>query len=348
MNSDMVCQSFTDARLTGDRVANTLRLKIAMKLEPSGVLLAVLIVAPAKAQEAWPTRAVRLIVPSSPGGGTDLYARLLAHGLGEGLKQQFIVDNRPGASGNVGAEGAARAAPDGYTFLVSASPALLMNPSLYRDLPYNAERDFAPVARGVASPLVFACHPSLPVQTLSALVALGKREPGKLTHGSAGAGSALNLVVKLLEEASGARFMHVPYKGIAPALRALMSGEIAFVASDHGAILPYTRSARVRVLAVTEPTRQLPGVPTLAAAGYPGIQASASFMVVAPSGTPHSIVQRLNVEITRVMKSRAIGEKLADQGLIPKFETPEAFAATLKRERQMWGDVIRRNKITAE
>jgi tripartite-type tricarboxylate transporter receptor subunit TctC len=312
------------------------------------ILFFALFAASAPAQDAWPARAVRLVVPSSPGGGTDLYARFLAHGLTEGLKQQFVVDNRPGASGNIGAEIAARATPDGYTFLVSASPALIMNPSLYRNLPYNAERDFVAVARGVSSPLVFASHPSVPVKTLPALVALGKREPGKLTHGSAGAGSALNLVVKLLEEATGARFVHVPYKGVAPALRALMSGEIAFVASDLGAILPYIRSGRVLALAVTEQTPQLREVPTLAAAGYPGIQASASFMVVAPAGTPPAIVQRLNAEVARVMKSPATREKLEDQGFIPKFETPEEFAATLKRERQMWGDVIRRNKITAD
>ena len=314
-------------------------------------LLAVLLAltgGPAPAQEAWPARTVRLVVPSSPGGGTDLYARFLAQGLGEGLKQQFVVDNRPGASGTIGAEIAARAAPDGYTFLVSASPALIMNQSLYRNLPYNAERDFVPVARGVTSPLVFASHPSVPVKTLPQLVALGKREPGKLTHGSAGAGSALNLVVKLLEEATGARFVHVPYKGVAPALRALMSGEVAFVASDLGAIIPYIRSGRVLALAVTEETRQLPGVPTLAAAGYTDTQASASFMVVAPAGTPSAIVQRLNTEIARVMKSPATRDKLEDQGFIPKFETPEAFAATLKRERQMWAEVIRRNKITAD
>jgi tripartite-type tricarboxylate transporter receptor subunit TctC len=321
---------------------------MSKSLRLAAVLLLALAPAFAQSQDPWPARAVRLVVPSSPGGGTDLYARLLAQGLTEGLKQQFIVDNRPGASGNIGAEIAARAAPDGYTFLVSASPALIMNPSLYRNLPYHAERDFVAVARGVSSPLVFASHPSVPVKTLPALVALGKRDPGKVTHGSAGAGSALNLVVKLLEEATGARFVHVPYKGVAPALRALMSGEIAFVASDLGAVLPYLRSGRVLALAVTEQTPQLPDVPTLAAAGYPGIQASASFMVVAPSGTPPAIVQRLNAEIARVMKSPAIGEKLDGQGFIPKFETPEEFAATLKRERQMWGDVIRRNKITAD
>ena len=314
---------------------------------PHALLLAVLAL-PAFAQDAWPTRAVRLVVPSSPGGGTDLYARLLAQGLSEGLKQQFIVDNRPGASGNIGAEIAAKATPDGYTFLVSAQPAIVINPSLYRNLPYSAERDFAPVARGVVSPLVFASHRSLPVKTLPALVALGKRQPDKLPYGSAGAGSALNLVVKMVEEATGARFVHVPYKGIGPALQALLSGDVAFVASDLGAVLPHIRSGRVIALAVTEQTQLLPETPTLAAAGYPNIQASAGFMVVAPAGTPSAVIQRMSVEINRVMKSPAVREKLDRQGFIPVFDTPDAFAASLKQERQRWGDVIRRHRIAAE
>jgi len=298
--------------------------------------------------QAWPTRTVRLVVPSSPGGGTDLYARLLAQGLAEGLKQQFIVDNRPGASGNIGAEIAARAAPDGYTFLISANPALVINPSLYRNLPYSAERDFTAVARGVISPLVFASHPSLPVKTLPALVALGKREPGTLPYGSAGAGSTTNLVVKLVEEAAGARFVHVPYKGIGQATQGLLRGETAFMASDIGPVLPHIRSGRVLALAVTERTPQLPGTPTLAEAGYPKIEASASFMVVAPAGTPPAIVQRMSAEIIKVMKSPAIRERLEGQGFIPIFDTPDAFAASLKKERQMWAEVIRRNNIVAD
>ena len=312
------------------------------------VLLLAVLAFPALAQETWPARAVRLIVPSSPGGGTDLYGRLLAQGLSEALRQQFIVDNRPGASGNIGAEIAAKATPDGYTFLVTAQPAIVINPSLYRNLPYNAERDFAPVARGVVSPLAFASHPSLPVKSLPALAALGKREPEKLPYGSAGAGSALNLVVKMVEEATGARFVHVPYKGVGPALQALLSGDVAFVASDLGAVLPHVRSGRVIALAVTEKTHLLPMTPSLADAGYPGIQASAGFMVVAPAGTPPEVIRRMSVEINRVMKSPAVREKLDSQGFIPVFDTPEAFAASLKRQRQRWADVIRRHKIVVE
>src|SRR3954471_8784515 len=170
------------------------------------------IVASAAQPQEWPAKPVRFIVPSSPGGGTDIYARILAQGLGDALKQQFIVDNRPGASGNIGAAAAAKSAPDGYTFLVSANPALAVNPSLYRNLPYNAERDFAPVARGVLAPMVLLVHPSVPARSLSDLVALGKKEPNKLTFGSAGTGSPTFLGVRMLEENTGARFTHVPYK----------------------------------------------------------------------------------------------------------------------------------------
>jgi tripartite-type tricarboxylate transporter receptor subunit TctC len=315
---------------------------------PVVALLLALTAVSAPAQDAWPTRTVRLVVPSAPGGGTDLYARLLAQGLAEALKQQFIVDNRPGASGNIGAEIAARAAPDGYTFLISANPALVINPSLYRNLPYNAERDFAAVARGVISPLVFVSHPSVPVKTLPALVALGKREPGTLLYGSAGAGSTTNLVVKMVEEAAGARFVHVPYKGIGQAATGLLSGETAFMASDIGPVLPHIRSGRMMALAVTERSPLLPGTPTLAEAGYPKLEAYASFSVVAPTGTLPAIVQRLSAEIIKVMKSPAIRERLEGQGFIPVFDTPDAFSASLKKERQKWAEVIRRNNIVAD
>ena len=312
------------------------------------VISASLSVTHATAQDVWPARSVRLVVPSSPGGGTDTYARLLAQELTLTLKQQFIVDNRPGASGNIGAEIAARAAPDGYTFLVSANPALVVNPSLYRNLPYDAERDFTAVAPGVVSPLVFVSHPSVPAKTLPALAALGKREPGRLPYGSAGQGSMTNLVVKLLEDTTGARFVHVPYKGIGQSVQGLLRGEVAFMAPDVGPVLPHVRSGRMLALAVTQATPHLPQTPTLAQAGYPDIHASASFMVVAPAGTPSPIIRRMNTEIARAMKSPAMREKIEAQGFVPAFDAPEAFAARLAQERQRWAEVIRRHRITAD
>jgi tripartite-type tricarboxylate transporter receptor subunit TctC len=296
----------------------------------------------------WPTRPVKIVVPSSPGGGTDIFARLLASGLTDALQQQFVVENRPGASGNIGAAVAAKAAPDGYTILVSANPAIVINPNMYKDLPYNAERDFIPVARGVISPLVYLVHPSAPVRTLAELVELGRKEPGKITYGSAGVGSTTYLGVRLLEWTTGAKFTHIPYKGLAHASQDLLSGQINFMLSDVVTLLTQIRAGKIIALAITHRTSQLPGVPTLAEAGFPNLEVNASFMVVAPARTPVAIVERLNTEINKVMKTPAVAEKLAAQVLIPFFETREEFAATLKREREMWANAIRDMGIRPE
>ena len=305
--------------------------------------------APVRAQDSWPSRPVKVIVPSSPGGGTDLYARLISHALSEALHQQFVVDNRPGASGNIGAEAVARAAPDGYTILVSANPALTVNPSLYRNLPYNTERDLAPITRGVIAPQVLAVHASVPARTLAELVAIGKRDPGKLAFGSAGTGSPTYLGVRVLEEASGARFTHVPYKGIGQGYKDLLSGQLAFMFPDAATAAPYIRSGKVIALALNEKTPLLPGVPTFKELGYPAVDnVFTSFSVVAPAGTPGAIIQRLSAEIARAMRSPALADKLEPQGLVPVFDTPESAAASLKKERDGWAAFIRRNNIQQE
>src|SRR5258706_9032646 len=275
--------------------------------------------APAQEPVTWPARPVRIVVPSSPGGGTDLYARLLAQGLTEGLKQSFVVDNRPGAAGNIGAEIAARSVPDGYTFLVSSNSSIAINPSLYKNLSFTADRDLAPVARGVFAPSAFTSHPSVPAKTLPALVALGKREPGKLPYGSAGIGSPPHLGVRMVEEASGARFIHVPYKGLGQAAQGLLKGEIGFSIADVPTVLPYIQSKRLLALAVTQPVPQLPGVPTQASAGYPGIEVYTSFSVSVPAGTPPAIIQRLSAEIGKAMKIPAIKERIEGLAFIPVF-----------------------------
>jgi tripartite-type tricarboxylate transporter receptor subunit TctC len=315
-----------------------------------GVIAACLLAAAAQApaQEAWPSRPVRLVVPSSPGGGTDTYARLLAQGLGDGLKQQFVVDNRPGGGGNIGAEIAAKAAPDGYTFFVSSSPALVVNPSLFRNLPYSAERDFTPVARGVVSPLVFTCHPSVPARTLPALIALARRETGGLTYGSPGVGSSSNLAVKMVEEAGKVRFLHVPYKGASQAVLGVLRGEVAFMVTDISTALPHVQSRKVVPLAASHRSPHIPGTPTYAEAGYPSVDAVPSYSVVAPTGTPQAIVQRISVEIIGLMKTPAFRERLDARALIPVFDTPDEFAAVLKKERARYAEVIRRNNIVAE
>jgi tripartite-type tricarboxylate transporter receptor subunit TctC len=297
----------------------------------------------ARAQE-WPAKPVRFIVPSSPGGGTDIYARILAQGLSDALKQQFVVENRPGASGNIGAAAAAKSPPDGYTFLVSANPALSVNPSLYKDLPYDAERDLAPVTRGVLAPMVMVVNPAVPAKTLAELVALGKREPGRLAFGSAGTGSPTFLGVLMLEENTAARFTHVPYKGVGAAYADLVGGQVQFMFPDVASAISHVRAGKLRALAVTQPMKILPGVPTFAEAGFP-LEVFTSFSVVAPAGTPPRTLERAAAEIGRAMKAPATAEKLEAQALVPVFDTPAEFAASLKKERDGWAAFIRRNGI---
>jgi len=307
-----------------------------------------LLAAPAAAQDTWPAKPVRLVVPSSPGGGTDLYARLLAQALGDALKQPFIVDNKPGASGNIGAEAVARAAPDGYTFLVSANPAITINPSLYPNLPYSAERDFVAVARGVLSPMVVCVHPSVPAKSLADLVALGKRDPGTVPFGSAGTGSTTYLGVRMLEEATGARFLHIPYKGLGPAYKDLLGGQLKFMFADLASALPLLHGGKAVALAVTDRTTALPGTPTLAEAGFATVQVQSSFSVVAPTGTPPAIVQGMSTEIMKAMRAPRLAEKLEAQALIPIFDTPDLAAASLKSEREGWAAFIKRNGIAPD
>jgi len=301
---------------------------------------------PAHAQD-WPVRPVKVVVPSAPGGGTDSYARLMTPALSAALRQPFVIDNRAGGDGTIGTELVSKSPPDGYTILFSAIPALVINPFLRKSLPYNAETDFAPVSTGVIAPMVLVAHPSVPAKTLAELVDIGRRAPGSLAYGSVGAGSSAYLGVRMLEEASGAQFLHVPYKGAGPANQALLAGDIQFRLSDMVAILAQVRAGKVRALAVTVATDMLPGVPSLEQAGFKEMEIYAWFMVVAPRGTPAAIVQRLNTEINRAMKAPTTAERLRDQVLIPVIETPEEFAARLKKTREIWGAFIRRNNISA-
>ena len=296
------------------------------------------------AAQDWPTRPVRIIVPSAPGGGTDLYARILSQALGESLRQQFVVENRPGASGNIGAVATAKAAPDGYTFMVSANPSLSVNPSLYPDLPYDPERDFAPITRGVMAPMVLVVNPSMPVRTVAELVSLGRKEPGKHTYGSGGTGTPVYLGVRMLEEATGARFTHVPYKGVGGAYADLLGGQIEFMFPDVASAISHVRAGKLRAIAVTHATPLLPGVPTLSEASFP-LDVFVSFSVVAPAGTPAPIVQRMATEIAAAMRARTVADRLAQQMLIPVFDSPADFAASLKKEREGWAQFIRRNAI---
>ncbi len=309
-------------------------------------MLTALVALPAAGQDAWPAKPVRLVVPSSPGGGTDVYARLLAQSLSDALKQQFIVENRPGASGNIGSEAVARAAPDGYTFLVSANAALAINPALIKNVSFDVDRDLVTVSRGVMAINVLVVEPSVGATSVAEFLAVAKQRPGILAYGSAGTGTSPYLGVRKLEEAAGVRFLHVPYKGVAPAYQDLMGGRLQFMYTDLASVLPYVISGKVRPLAVDRKTALLPKVPTFAEVGLDRFDAPTSFSVMAPAGVQKPILQRLSAEVGKAMKAQA--GRLEQQALVPVFDTPEEFAASLKAERASWGEFIQRNRITAE
>jgi tripartite-type tricarboxylate transporter receptor subunit TctC len=300
------------------------------------------------AQDNWPSRPVTFIVASAPGGATDMFARVIAQQLTTSLNQTFVVENRGGASGNIGAGAVAKSAPDGYTFLVAGTQSLVINPSLLKNLPYSAERDLAPVAGGVISPMVLVTHPSISAPTLRDLIEMGKRSPGTIPFGSAGYGSTTYLGVRMLEEMSGAQFVHVPFKGLGQAFQTLLSGDIKFIYSDVGTATPMIRAGVIKALAVTQPTSQLVDTPTVAQAGFSGADVIGTFSVAAPARTPPEIIQRMSVAINDAMRVQSVAERLKAHALIPVFDTPESYAKSLQAERQKWSEFIQRNHISAE
>ena len=299
----------------------------------------------AAAQGDWPAKPVTVVVPSSPGGGTDTYGRILAQALTEQLKQSFVIENKPGASGAIGATAVAQAAPDGYTLLVASNSSLGINPGLYKTLTYDVFRDFAPVSRGVIAPMVIVAHPSAGVKTMAELMERGKREPEKLFYGSAGNGSPLYIGVRMLEAATGARFSHIPYKGAGAAYADLLAGRVQFMLTDLASVRPHVDAGKLVALSITDKSALLPAVPTFAEAGYPDIKAFTSFSVLVPAKVPQPLVKRIAAEVAKAMKTPAVAARLEQQALLPVFDTPEQFAAALKEEQQNWGSFIRAQNI---
>ena len=297
-------------------------------------------------QNDWPSKPVRFIVPSSPGGGTDVFARLLAQALTDSLKQQFVVENRPGASGNIGAQAAATSRPDGYTFLVASNNSIAINPALFRNMPFNVERDLAEVSRGVTAVNVLIVSSTVPAQTLEDFIALAKKEPGGFAYGSAGTGSSPYLGVRMIEEITGLKFTHVPYKGTAPAYQDLVSGRIQFMYADIAGALSYVKAGKLKVLAADRKTSLVPEAPTFAEAGWPNFDSPTSFSVLAPKGVRPEIMDRFAAEVRKALT--ALAPRLEQQGLIPVLDTPAEFAASLAKERAMWAAFIQRNNITPD
>lgn len=304
---------------------------------------------PAFAQQAYPTRPVKFIVPFPAGGPVDVTGRAVAQKLSQMWGQQAIVDNRAGAGGIVGADIAAKSPADGYTLFVCSIHHSVL-PSLKPKLPYDIEKDFVPVSFGAMFPVVLVAHPSVPVRSVADVIALDKKEPGKLSFGSAGNGGGTHLAGELFNMQSGTRLLHVPYKGSAPAMTDLLGGQVQFMFSDAPTALAQIRAGKVRAIAVASARRSalLPDVPTVAESGLPGYEAYSWAGFVAPAGTPKDIVQRLSTDINKALSDPEVKNRLYDAGAEAMPTTPEAFGKMLHAEIEKWTKVVRTANIKVD
>jgi tripartite-type tricarboxylate transporter receptor subunit TctC len=296
----------------------------------------------ATAQSNYPIRPIRLIVPVAPGGGTDFTARTIGHKLGEALGQQVIVDNRPGAGGNIGVEIAAKSSPDGYT-LVMPITSFPINPSLYSKLPFDTVNDFAPVVLASSTPLLLVVHPSVPAKSVSELIAVAKSKPGQLNYANSGNGTTAHLAGELLKKSAGIDIVSVPYKGGGPAVIDLVAGRVQIYFSTIPPALPHVNAGRLRALAVSTAKRValVPDVPAVAESGVPGFEVVAWFGVFAPAGTPKGAIAKLNREINRVLKNPEVQQRFASQGFVPGGGTSEELGKFLRAEIGKWGALIK-------
>ncbi len=313
------------------------------------LLLSALLCTAAAAQSVYPARPVRFIVPSAAGGGTDIIARAISLKLSESLGQQFVVDNRPGAGQMIGIELAARSPADGYTILMAAST-LAINPIMYKQVSYDPVRDFAPITQAATLPNVLVVHPSLPVKSVSELIAYAKERPGRLNFASAGIGTSPQMSIELLKSMAGIDMVHIPYKGTAPGVVDVLAGQVLVMAPNVLTALPYIKSGRLRALAVTSRKRSeaLPDVPTVAEAGLPGYDSTQWYGVLAPAGTARDIVARLHDAIVHALRDAEVGKRLAADGAEAVGSRPEEFAAFIRSESEKWAKVASAAGIKAE
>lgn len=291
--------------------------------------------------QSYPARPIRMIIPFSPGGATDVPGRILAQKLSEAFGQQVVVDNRPGAGSTIGTELAAKSPADGYTLLLTATP-FVISAGLYKKLPFDPLKDFAPVTQIGSAPNVLVVHPSLPAQSVRELIALARAQPGRIDFASSGNGSAQHLFGALFMSLAKIKLTHIPYKGSAPATTDLISGQVSVGFPGIAIALPHSKVGRLRALAVTSAQRspQMPGVPSIAEAGVPGYEATLWLGLAAPQGTPKAIIDRLNAEITRALQSPDVKSGFQNAGTDVVASTPEAFGAFIKSEYAKWVRVV--------
>jgi len=317
-----------------------------MKVRATFALSLLLLVATAmsgpSAAQTYPDHPVRFVVPWAAGGGTDIFARVIGEKLHQSMGQPFVVENRAGASGNIGAAYVARATPDGYTIML-ATITLATNPALYKNMEFDATKDFVPITLIAGVPHMLVVNPSVPAKNVKELIALAKQKPGKLNYSSAGIGSPFHIAAELFKETADVNIVHVPYKGGGPAIMDAVGGQVDMSFANLVAVLPMVKSGQLRALAVTSAKRSgaAPDVPTMAEAGLPGYDFSSWFGVLAPAGTPLDIVVKLNKEVIKALEDPDVKKQLTEQGADLVASTPEQFEAYLKSETVKWGKVIR-------
>ena len=313
-------------------------------------LLAVALALAAPICSAFPDKPVRFVIGFTPGGPSDILARALGQKLAERWGQQVVIENRPGAGGNLAAEAVAKSAPDGYTWLLGNNSILATNHALYRKLPYDPVKDFAPVALVAVQPNILVVHPEVPAKSVTELVQLAKQNPGKLNYASSGAGAAAHLAGELFKTMAGVDIVHVPYKGAQPALTDLIAGQVQLMFATSASVIPYVKAGRLRALAVTTAQRSpsVPELPTVSEAGLAGFEATTWHGVVVPAAAPAPLVQKLNQDINAALKDKELSERLAGLGAEVLTGTPRDFADYIAREIPKWTKVVRDSGAKAD
>ena len=300
------------------------------------------------AQDDYPNRTVKIIVPFAPGGSTDVVARILADRLGTELKQSFIVENKPGAGGNIGADAVAKASPDGYTLLMGTTGVLAINKYLYKNMSFDPDRDLAPVSYTSLITNILVVNPQVQARTVAELIALAKADPGKLTFASSGAGSSTHLSAELFKSMAGVDILHVPYKGSSQALTDVMANQVTMLFDNAPSSIPFIEQGRLRAVAVTSTKRlpNLPDVPTIDEAGVKGYESLSWSGIVAPAGTPRRVIDRLNAAIEKILRDPDVRQRFVALGVEPVGGPPEAFSRHIRAEAEKWGRVVKTANIT--
>ena len=304
----------------------------------------------ALAQERWPARAITLVIPFPPGGGTDIIARTVAVRLQEKLGRPVVIDNRPGAGGLIGTQQVAKAAPDGYTYVIGITNTFAINPAFYKSLPYDPVRDFQPVSMLAIGPHVLVIHPDTPARTIREYIEYGKAQKGKLSYASYGNGSTAHLITEMLKEQNGLDFVHVPYKGIPPALADLMAGRVTLLVSSTAPAVPLIQAGRLRALAIYGDKRleSLPDVPTMAELGFKDTNLQIWYGLFAPAGTPPPVVERMNSELRAILGSREVQDIFVKAGIFAAPTTVDDYTAFVRAETERWGRLVRISGAQAE